>query len=181
MVGRMRAIPNTRHNPCNAELEGHFLTKEIREFRKAMKTARIMLRLIELLWQCRELERTRFHTHPDVDDEAKPSFVARAYITSLLTYTVLSEDQGYHDDNKQTGGSEYHRLQSHKTGLGSLSALLEQQTINSSSQLMRQTQRRSRLEWRGNMVNLGAKIGGLCKEMKWTEKVFREGHKEDDP
>ncbi|KAL9013007.1 MAG: hypothetical protein Q9180_009051, partial [Flavoplaca navasiana] len=79
-----------------------------------------------------------------------------------------------------TIGSEYHRLQSHKIGLESLRALLEQQTVKSSSRLMRQSQRRSRLEWRGNMVNLGAKIGGLCKEMKWTEKVFREGHKEDD-
>ncbi|KAL8833652.1 MAG: hypothetical protein Q9176_007889 [Flavoplaca citrina] len=103
------------------------------------------------------------------------------YTTSLLTYTVLSEDQGYHHDDKQIVGSEYHRIQSHKAGLEGMSMLLKQQLLNSSSVLLPQVKQRSRLEWSGNMANLGANIGGLCKELKWTEKVFREGHKQDEP
>ncbi|KAL8878050.1 MAG: hypothetical protein Q9198_004060 [Flavoplaca austrocitrina] len=103
------------------------------------------------------------------------------YTTSLLTYTVLSEDQGYHDDDKQTVGSEYYRIQSHKAGLEGMSMLLKQQSLNSSSVLLPQVKQRSRLEWSGNMANLGAKIGGLRKELEWTVKVFREGHKQDEP
>lgn len=53
--------------------------------------------------------------------------------------------------------------------------------MKSSNGRLLQTKQRSRLEWSGNMANLGAKIGGLCQELEWTEKVFREGHKQDDP
>ncbi|KAL8758192.1 MAG: hypothetical protein Q9199_001655 [Rusavskia elegans] len=119
-------------------------------------------------------------TEDEVEDQDYPP---HEYITSLITYTVRSADQGYYrtgvDDEGEVDytspraiGPEYQRLLTHKTALEGLSTLLNQQTVTLSKHKEAQLEQRSRLEWWGNMVNISGKVGQWSKETKWVDWAF---------
>ncbi|KAI4282680.1 MAG: hypothetical protein L6R38_002770 [Xanthoria sp. 2 TBL-2021] len=119
-------------------------------------------------------------TEDEVEDQDYPP---HEYITSLITYTVRSADQGYYrtgvDDEGEVDytspraiGPEYQRLLTHKTALEGLSTLLNQQTVTLSKHKEAQLEQRSRLGWWGNMVNISGKVSQWSKETKWVDSAF---------
>lgn len=121
-------------------------------------------------------------TYPDLHPYALLHLL-QEYITSLITYTVRSADQGYYrtgvDDEGEVDytspraiGPEYQRLLTHKTALEGLSTLLNQQTVTLSKHKEAQLEQRSRLGWWGNMVNISGKVSQWSKETKWVDSAF---------
>ncbi|KAL8758193.1 MAG: hypothetical protein Q9199_001656 [Rusavskia elegans] len=101
---------------------------------------------------------------PYVPTEGEPSYPPHEYITTILSYTIRSPNQGYCHDHK-TIGPEYHRFSSHKTALEDLLAFLKQQKSFPEPSP----------NWEGNIKQLSGKVGGWVMEMEWIDAAFTGG------
>ncbi|KAL8848101.1 MAG: hypothetical protein Q9221_006858 [Calogaya cf. arnoldii] len=139
----------------------------------SMKNLRcVLIRLLSLslgfFVLIRKQDETRLDADADVQPvistEDEPWYPPHEYVTSLLTYTVRSPNQGFFHD-EWTMGPEYCRFHEHKGAIKDLSRLLEPQKAHPVSTL----------SWQGNMEQLCQKVGGWAKEMEWADASFRRG------